>query len=215
MLKLMWNRKRDTSEEPNHGRRPGHHAHSRAASLLRLGFVAALLLSVTACRGNETGDPRATATPTGSATTDAPAVTAYLVATAVAATRTAQPSAAPATPAPTPPRHPLVGRWHYEHAEEGLNYVQVYEFFADGLYTEHVTGLVSYCYLFPGFPGCDIAPNLPVEESASGTYEFLSDTQVRLRDTAGQLSAFTIVELTPSRLVTLEDDEQRVYERRP
>ena len=202
MVRLILNREEKSSERLYRDR-----IHDRSIGLIRLG-LAALLLSAAACQGGQTGDPPDAATPIV-------ADVAALVATSVAATLAAQPSPAPPTLALTPARHPLVGRWYHTHAEEEINYVQMYEFFADGLYTMQVEGAVSYCYLFPGFPGCELAPNMPIQESASGTYEFLSDTQVRLRDTTGLLSAFTIVDLSPSRLVMLENGEQRLYERRP
>lgn len=211
MFKMMLNRKSETSTRPRR-----RQARGRAGGLLRLGFVIALLLSAAACRGDESGDPTEVTTPAAVAPTvsgEGTADVADLVATAVAATVTAQPSPAPPTSTPPPARHPLVGRWQHEHAEEGLNYIELFEFFADGLYTVQVKGSMSYCYVFPDFPGCEFLPDIPIDESASGSYEFLSDTQVRLRDTTGQLSAFTIVELTPSRLVTLDNDGQHIYER--
>lgn len=177
----------------------------RVARLLCLVAFAALLLPVAACGRDEPNRP---------AEDDVAATVAAAVAATVAAQATAPPTAAPLPSAtPTPPA--LAGRWRYEHNEEGLHYTDVFEFFDDGLYTARLEGVTSFCREFEDFPGCQAMPDIPIDRGESGTYEFLSPTQVRLRDTTGQLDTFTIVDLSPTRLVIVMSDRERAYERVP
>jgi hypothetical protein len=174
--------------------------------LVCLFFAAALLLSVAACR------PAAPSSPVNIPDT---------VATAVAATVAARPAFAPPTaePSPTVEISPtpdtvglLVGQWRHEHAEEGLHYVQVIDFFADGLYAVRTEGTAAYCHLF-SVPMCELMPDMPINESDSGTYEVIDGPRLRLRRLDGSLDVFNIAYLDAARLTLEQDGEEDVFEK--
>ena len=146
-----------------------------------------------------------------------------------------EPSALPtATPAPTeiptitpdPLPVQIIGRWRSENAEDGLAYVTVIEFFADGLFSAIVEGQVSPCLLLPDF--CGLFPDqLPFALSFSGPYLFLDEERIRLeieeeidptiayflKQFDQRLEAFNIVRLEANTLVLQQDGVSYVYER--
>lgn len=118
-------------------------------------------------------------------------------------TPTLQPTPMPqtVTPSPTVFALPLlVGLWQREYYEEGNLFVETIEFFADGLYTVHIEGSIS--------------SDQPISITESGTYELLSDTRVRLRNTTGELQAVTIIDLSSTHLVVVVNGEELTLERR-
>lgn len=144
-------------------------------------------------------------------------------------TRIAAPSATLApTPAPTatPEAAVIVGRWRQEVAEEGLNYVTIIEFFADGLFSATVNGVFSPCLILPDF--CGLMPDeMPLGLTYTGRYEFIAAARVRLDieepidDLSGnilpqfdqQLEAFAVDRPDAGSLILEQDGHTFVYQR--
>lgn len=93
-----------------------------------------------------------------------------------------EPSPIAATTAPTATPDlaaAIVGRWRQEVAEEGLSYITVIEFFADGLFSATVNGVFSPCLILPDF--CGLLPDeMPLGLTYTGRYEFIAAARVRL-----------------------------------
>jgi hypothetical protein len=145
--------------------------------IIRLAALLLLALAVTAgasCRNEPLPNRPMVAVPS----------TALWVAPAMAPTTapTAAPTATP-TVAPTATPEPaaaVVGRWRYEHAEEGLAHAIVIEFFADGLFSAVVEGVVSPCLLLP-IDLCQLMPmEMPFALVYSGRYLSIAADRVRL-----------------------------------
>lgn len=155
-----------------------------------------------------------------------PTATPTIVATMIATS--APPTATPAPPTSTPEPLQIIGRWRHEHAEEGLTYSAIIEFFADGQFSAIVEGQVSPCLILLETELCELFPGyLPFALSLSGPYLFLAEDRIRieieeaidptlarfLKQFDQRLEAFNVALPDDNTLILEQDGVNYVYSR--